>query len=105
MSPATMPRDPSAQSAPSSADARVPWHWNRLLSIDTMPPWLVSLAVHMTAIILLALASFQIQKLVPPQLEVQTDSGGMGDYDLGTSDGGQNGDLNVPADGKPLGGL
>jgi hypothetical protein len=106
MSLATTPRDASAQTAPAGADAHVPWHWKQLLSIDTLPPWLVSLAVHMTAIILLAFASFQIQKLVPPQMEVQAgDAGGMGDYDLGTSDGGQNGDLNVPGDGKPLGGL
>src|SRR5262249_40132239 len=71
-------------------------------SLREVPSWLTSLCVHLSALVVLGLAQVAIHNSDALSFSVSRGAGdpsdGMGDFDLNTSDGGQNGQLLGPGD-------
>jgi hypothetical protein len=69
-----------------------------------MPAWLSSALVHLSLIIILGLIQVSLLRSEHVSMMVtRNDGAGAGDFDLGTSDGGQNGESPLAGDGQMLG--
>ncbi len=67
--------------------------------VRDLPPWLISMIVHLSVLILFGLLHFEIERSNGSQaVNISWDAGGAGELDIGTSDGGQLGEALIPGE-------